>query len=194
MPLVMAMMAMIMLTGLGTVLIVGTMTETALAATYRQGLEVFYAADGAVEFAVRDLAASPDWDSVITGATTSAFVDGPPEGERRLGAAVIDLTRATDEVDTLLNERAAPPGTAAQLFAYGRFDEWLSIPDAPPLYAGVWVAELVPGVEEVPAVRLLYVVARVYGPTGGQRTVIVTVARPVDQDEPIQVRSWEEPR
>ncbi len=196
MPLVMAMMALTLLTSLGAALVVGTMTETMVTAAYRQGLEAFYAADAAAEFAIRDLAARADWDAVLRGAETSTLADGPPEGMRWLGPTVIDLTRATAEVDALLAARNVPPASRAQLFAYGRFERLVATPDVPaPAYVCVWVAELVPAVPEAPPVRLLYVVSRAYGVTGGQRTVVVTVARPLEPDElsVLQMRSWEEP-
>lgn len=194
MPLLMVMMALTLLTGLGTALIVGTMTETAVTAAYREGLEVFYAADAAAEFAIRDLATHADWDAVIAGADTSWLTDGLPGGLRKLGVTTIDLTRATEEVNALLAARTVPAATRADLYAYGRFERLLAAPDAPaPAYVCIWVAELVPEVPAVPPARLLYVVGRAYGATGGQRTVLVTVARPLDTDELLQVRLWEEP-
>jgi hypothetical protein len=197
--LVIVMMALTLLTGLGTSLVVGTMTETAVAAAYRQGIETFYAADAAVEFAIRDLAARSDWDEVLSG-ERSALVDGPPDGTRQVGAAVVDLVRGTAEVDAILAARTTPPSASAQLYAYGRFDGLLpAAAMRAPTYVCVWVAELAPDEEtepEVPAVRRLYVVGRAYGPTGGRRTVLVTVARRLDQDEmpPLEVRTWEEPQ
>lgn len=196
MPLVIVMMALTLLTGLGTVLVVGTMTETAVAAGYRQGMETFYAADAAVEFAIRDLAARSDWDGVLTGDATSAFVDGPPGGTRQVGAAVVDLARATAEVDAILAARVAPSRAPAQLYAYGHFEALLAAAASrSPAYLGVWVAEPAPD-EDAPAIRLLYVVGRAYGPTGGVRTILVTVARLVGPDDAptFEVRAWEEPQ
>lgn len=197
MPLLVVTMALTLLTGLGTALVVGTMMETAVAAGYRQAVETFYAADAAVEFAIRDLAAHADWDDVLGGAEPSALTDGPPDGTREVGAMTVDLTRATAEVEALLAARAAPPDTPAQLYAWGRFDGLLPAAAARrPAYVCVWVAGLATDGAEVPAVRLLYVAGRAYGPTGGQRTVVVTVARRIDPDElqVVEVRSWEEPR
>jgi len=198
MPLMIVMMALTLLTGLGTVLVLGTMTETAVAAGYRQGIETFYAADAAVEFAIRDLAARSDWDQVLSGAEISAFIDGPAGGTRQVGVTVVDLARATAEVDAMLAARATPPAASAQLYAYGRFDGLLPPAAArSPIYVCVWVAELAPDEEaEVPAVRLLYVAGRAYGPTGGRRDVLVTVARRLDAAEvaPLEVRRWEEPQ
>jgi hypothetical protein len=195
MALVMAMMALTLLTGLGTALIVGTMTETQVAAVHRQAFEALDAAEAAMEFAIRDLAARPDWDRVLAGDERSALTDGLLDGARRLGARTINLTRATMEVDVLLGALTPPHATRAQLYAYGRLAELLSVPDPPPpAYVCVWLAEFVRPVPEDPPVRLLYILSRAYGAAGGQRTVLVTAARPLDSAELLQVRSWEEPR
>ena len=200
MPLLVVMMALTLVTGLGTALVVGTMTETAVTAWYRQGVETFYAADAVVEFAIRDLASRADWDGVLSGAESSALADGPPEGSRAVGSTLVDLTQGTEAVEALLAARAVPPETPAQLYAWGRFEGLLPAGVARrPAYVCVWVAELPADAEEDPPVRLLSVVGRAYGPTGGQRTVVVTVARPIDPVDPdarqvVQVRSWEEPR
>jgi len=197
MPLLMTMMALTLLTGLGTVLVVGTMTETAVTAAYRRALEAFYAADAVVEFAIRDLAMRDDWDAVLSGAETSTLVDGAPAGTRYVGTTAVDFVHATAEVDMLLAARATPPSATSQMFAYGRFEDLVAPTEAAvPAYVCVWVAEPVTDEEEVPPVRLLYVVGRAYGATGGRRTVLVTVARPLDPAElgTLQVRSWEEPQ
>lgn len=194
MPLVMAMMALSLLTGLGTALIVGTMTETQVAAIHRQGLEMLYAAEAAVEFAIRDLAGRSDWDLMLSGDERSVFADGPPGGTRPLGGTTVNLTRGTTDVNAWLRGLPVPRGSPAQLYAFGPVERLLSVPDPPaPAYVCVWVAEFLRPASEDPPVRWLYLVSRAYGATGGQRTVLVTVARPVDSDKPLQVRSWEEP-
>jgi len=196
MPLLITMLAMTLLAGLGAALVVGTMTETAVAAAYGQASAAFYAADAAIEFAIRDLAMQADWDEVLSGAQTSMLVDGAPAGSRHIGVTVIDLERATGEVEALLAARAAPPAGPPRLYAFGRFDDLIAPIEAEAAaYLCVWVAEQPPEGQADPPVRLLYVVGRAFGPTGGRRTVLVTMARPLDPDElaPIQVRSWEEP-
>ncbi|MBI3046958.1 MAG: pilus assembly PilX N-terminal domain-containing protein [Acidobacteria bacterium] len=189
MPLVTVMMALALLTGLGTVLVVGTMTETAVVASYRQGIEAFYAAEGAVEFAIRDLARAPDWDAVLSGAATSAFVDGPPEGPRQVGRVMVDLEQATADVEALAAAGADGPLSFA-LYAYGRFADLLPATGAPPpIYLCVWVAEIPDG---------LRLIGRAYGPTGAQRTIAISLARSTATDDDgldaIEVLSWEELR
>jgi hypothetical protein len=204
MPLVMVVMALTILSGLAAALVVGTMTETAVAAAYRQGVETFYAADGAVEFVVGDLAVRDDWDAVLTGAAASSFIDGPPGGTRRVGGRDIDLAQETAEVGAMLAARPAASGEGPVLHAYGRFEALLAgtavtgVPGRGPAYICVWVAEGLPEegpAEEALSLRLLYVVGRAYGPAGARRTVLVTLARTGDAaDTPVEVRSWEEPQ
>ena len=65
--LVVALMSMLLMVALGTALVLTTMTEVTIAANYRDGTEAFYAAEAAVEWALQDLEAAPDWDDVTTG-------------------------------------------------------------------------------------------------------------------------------
>ena len=76
--LIIVLLVMLTLSALAMALALLTSTETRVAAAYRDGLEVLYATDAAVERAIRDLAMEPDIDSVLSGLTTSSFIDGPP--------------------------------------------------------------------------------------------------------------------
>jgi hypothetical protein len=191
----MAMMALSLLTGLGTALIVGTMTETHVAVAQRHGFEVFYAAEAAVEFVIRDLVARDDWSMLLDGTERSAFADGPRGGVRRVGGRDVDLTRATREMDALLALRPVT-ARAARLYAYGPFANLLSAreDETTAAYVCVWVAELMPEVAEDPPARLVSIIGRAYGVAGGQRTVLVTLARLLGPDERWRVRRWEELR
>jgi Tfp pilus assembly protein PilX len=62
----MTLMAMMLLTALGTALTLATITETAIAANYRDAAAALYAAEGAVEFVMQELADVPDWSDVIS--------------------------------------------------------------------------------------------------------------------------------
>ena len=71
--LVIVMMAVTLLTALGSALTLATIAETAVAANYRDATETFYAAEGAVEFAMQELAAVSDWRAVVAAPGRSAF-------------------------------------------------------------------------------------------------------------------------
>ena len=172
MAILIAMSALTLVTALAGALILGTTTETAIAVSYRDGIETFYAAESAVEFAVDELTGVDDWGAVLSGDLASAFIDGPPDGVREVGAVTLDLTAETADLD------AIPDGVdpSYRLYAYGAFTDLISIGAvAPKHYVGIWVAELErDGLEEVSTMR---VVGRAYGPTGARRAVAVSLTR-----------------
>ena len=66
----------LLLAAVGAAVSVASRTEILIAASFRQGREGVYAAEGAVARAVRDLAVLPDWNVVLSGAVRSPFTDG----------------------------------------------------------------------------------------------------------------------
>ena len=81
--LIIALMAMLFMMALGTVLMLSTTTETKIANNFRNSSEALYAADAGLERSMDDLLTIPDWNSMLDGAATSAFIDGAP-GDRQL--------------------------------------------------------------------------------------------------------------
>ena len=82
--LIIALMAMMLLTALGAAVIMVTTTETKISNNYSNAQEALYAADAAVERVVQDLLMVPRWNDILTGATQSAFVDGSMTGTKQL--------------------------------------------------------------------------------------------------------------
>ena len=78
--LIAALMAMMLMLVLGTALMMVTITETRIAAKYRDGIEALYAADAGIELAVSALRPVPDWSDVLSGVTASTVADGQPDG------------------------------------------------------------------------------------------------------------------
>lgn len=64
--LIIALMSITLMTALGSALVLTTMTEVTIAGNYKEGVEAFYAAEAAVEWAIQDLRAAPDWSQVTT--------------------------------------------------------------------------------------------------------------------------------
>ena len=64
---VIAMMALLLMTALGTALILTTSSETIIASTYRSGVEGMYAADAIIERAMQDLLKVPNWNMLLNG-------------------------------------------------------------------------------------------------------------------------------
>jgi hypothetical protein len=95
-----ALMATMMLSALGLGLVLTTTTEVLIVGNYRDAQQGLYAADAAIERSLPDLLAVPNWDSILGGSTTSAFVDGPSSGTRlQRDGSTLDLTEATNMVN-----------------------------------------------------------------------------------------------
>src|SRR5258707_7600150 len=80
----MALMALSLLTAFGVVMLLSSSTEILIAGTFRDQRSALYAADAIAARAADDLAAVADWDTVLNGLVTSTLVDGPPTGTRPL--------------------------------------------------------------------------------------------------------------
>src|SRR5689334_12731777 len=74
--LIIALMAMMLLTALGAAVVMVSNTETHIAMNYRNSQEALYAADAAVERVVQDLLLVPRWNDILNGTAQSGFVDG----------------------------------------------------------------------------------------------------------------------
>jgi Tfp pilus assembly protein PilX len=92
---IVAMMAMLLMSALGIALVLTTSSETTIASNFSNSSEALYAADAAVERSMEDILTVPDWNKLLDGSTQSAFVDGPPSGVRTLpDGSTIDLSQA----------------------------------------------------------------------------------------------------
>ncbi len=136
-----AMMAMLLMTALGVALVLTTQSETIIASNYRNSGEALYAADAVVERAIDDLLTVPDWNQLLNGTVQSAFIDGPPSGPRTLpDGSKIDLTQvlnmancgkltactAADQTGNSTGDRPwAGNNTVWQLYAYGKLSDLL---------------------------------------------------------------------
>jgi len=111
--LVVAMMALMLMTALGVALILTTSSETLIANNYRNSSEALYAADAVVERAMDDLLTVSDWNGLLAGSVQSAFVDGPPTGARKLpDGSTIDLAEAVNIANC---GKPAPTCSASEL-------------------------------------------------------------------------------
>ena len=185
--LLIALMAMMLMTALATALILTTITETRIASSYGAGIEAFYAADAAIERAIDDLRTTPDWSALAAEEATSTFVDGPPGGPRTLwDGTTLDLGEET----RMVREGDSPPW---RLFAYGALAGML-----PPgrlksrAYVVVWVADPSDSPPQ-PDEETLRLLGQAYGPQGARRSLQVVLARkPINDSKRILVVSWRE--
>lgn len=154
--LIISLLAMMLMMALGTALVLTTMTETKIAGNYRGGAESLYAADAAVERVMQDILTVPNWDDILSGSVTSAFIDGGPSGERVLpDGTKIDLTQATNvarcgkltctdaELNALTDERPWGKNNPRwQLYAYGPLEDMLPTGTITSRqYVIVWIAD-----------------------------------------------------
>jgi hypothetical protein len=84
MALIVALMAILLMSALGTALILTTSVDSKITRNFMASAEALYAADAVLERAVDDLRAIHDWSAVLSGAAQSVFADGPPAGTRAL--------------------------------------------------------------------------------------------------------------
>lgn len=154
--LIISLMAMMLMMALGTALVLTTMTETRIASNYRGGTESLYAADAAVERVMQDILTVPNWDDILNGTVTSAFIDGPASGERTLpDGTKFDLTQATNvarcgklacsesDLTAITDDRPWGQNNPRwQLYAYGKLEDMLPTGTITSRqYVVVWVAD-----------------------------------------------------
>ncbi len=181
--LIIALMATMLLTALGVALVMVTMTETQIAANYRDGQEALYAADAGVERVVQDLLLVPRWNDMLTGTVQSGFIDSTATPTLPGGGETIDLAQATAalqaETDTANLWGANNPtwrlyasGRVTALLPTGTIDSWM--------YIAVWVADDPSEIDGNPLADtngVLTLRAEAFGHGGTHKVVEVTVAR-----------------
>ena len=201
--LMIAMMAMLLMTALGVALILTTSSETIIAGNYRNSGEAMYAADAVLERAIDDLLTVSDWNSLLGGSVQSAFVDGAPGGTRTLpDGSTIDLTQAlnmancekvttcsTTEMDAITTERPwGADNPRWQLYAYGRIRDLTPTDSIDSSYYGIVMVgddpsendnnPLLDGISRAnPGTGVMAMRAEAFGPRGAHKVVEMTVAR-----------------
>lgn len=182
--LIIALMAMMLLTALGATVVMVSNTETAISSNYRNGQEALYAADAAVERVMQDLLMIPRWNDILSGTAQSGFVDGPSSAQKTLPAGgVITLTSATNELQGITDTQNlwGANNPRWQLFAWGPLADMLpnnQIDSS--MYLAVWVADDPAETDGNPMADVngtLTLHAEAYGPNGSRKVVEVTVAR-----------------
>jgi hypothetical protein len=201
--LIIALMAMLLLTALGLALVLNTTTEGMIAGNYRGGQEALYAADAAVERVMDDLLTVPDWNNILNGTVKSAFIDGAASGTRTLpDGSTLDLTQATNmancgkvntcsvaEMNTSTEDR--PWGTNNPrwtLYAYGPLNNIVTTSTVNSnVYVIVWVGDdqsendddptTDGNAQTNPGSGVLAMHIEAFGPQGTHKVLEVTVAK-----------------
>jgi hypothetical protein len=157
MALIVALMAMLFMTALGTTLILTTSVESKITRNFANGAAALYAADAMLERTVAELSSIHDWDGVLSGAIQSAFADGSRGGRRVLAdGQPIDLgeivnlancrkTAACSDADMVNSNADRPWGSNNprwQLFAWGALDDMMPNGTiSSPFYVTVLIAD-----------------------------------------------------
>jgi hypothetical protein len=211
---IIVLLIMAALGALGTTLALLTSTERRVTATYRDGMEVLYAANAALEAILLDVAAETDVNQVLAGMSTSAFVDGPPGPRRFPDGTTADLRRMTavlncakpacSDTDLVAESEDRPWGKNNprwQIYAHGRLDEMFPGPATPQVYVIVWIVDdpsenddqpLIDGDDsagENPGRDRISILVHAYGLSGTRRIIEAAIARAMGG---VRVLSWRE--
>jgi hypothetical protein len=90
-----AMVAVLLMTALGAALILTSSSETIVAGHFQDNLEARYAAGAMIERGMDDVGPVEDWSPLIDGLQRSSWIDGPPAGPRTLpDGSTLDLGQA----------------------------------------------------------------------------------------------------
>ena len=133
--LVLVLMATLLVSAAAAALALTLSTEATIAANFQTAMEAKFAVRAMLERGLSDLNAEADWSGVLAGAVRSPFVDGLPEGVRRIdGQTQVDLRQivnlarcgmpagCTDvQIRAITSDRPWGANNPRwQLFAYGR--------------------------------------------------------------------------
>lgn len=191
---VVALMAIVLLSALGAGLIALTNTETTIASNFREGSATDYAAEAAGECAVAEAIKAASWSGVLSGGFSSAFRDGTLTPTSASGAT-LDLIGMTASLQSA-SDAAARRGLDNprwRLFLYRPLSAITRSVDARS-YAVAWVADDAAETDNDPlrdTNGVIAVRATAVGRPGSQRTVETILSR---SSVGVGILSWREIR
>ena len=161
--LVIALLAMMLMTALGMALMLTSQTEALIGGNFRDSMEGNYVADAGIERVMQDVLSIPDWNTILSSpdgikaGVTSGFVDGGDLTQLQMpDGRTIDLISATNmincnkvttcsdaDMNALEGDRLwGPNNPRYRLFAWGPVNDLN--PTATlnsPFYLAVWIAD-----------------------------------------------------
>jgi PilX N-terminal len=180
--LIIALLAAVVLSGLGLGLMTLTNTEATIASNYRAGNQTLYAADAAAERVLSDLLTTPNWNAILSGLSQSGFQDNtltpilPSRRPVSLTALTMELQAASDASATF-----GPNTPRWTLFAHGPLSSLapatMTNSDE---YAVVWISDDPGETDGDPSADsngVVTVLAQAIGQQGISRSVEVTAAK-----------------
>jgi len=97
--LIVALLLLSILSAMGLGLALVASVDPMAGANQREAVSTLYVARAGLELAARELTNAASWDAWLSGATTSALVDGPASGVRTTPSGqVIDIERLTNQL------------------------------------------------------------------------------------------------
>jgi hypothetical protein len=198
----------VLLGAVAAVAVLAGQSETVLSANFREGNEALYVADGALNRAITDLTALPDWTLVLSGVATSSFIDGPATGAKPMpagGTAMLCCGGSSWTADLQLRGTGAGGWGADtpqwQIYSWGPAGGWLTPTRIHSVfYTVVWAADDPSDGDGNPSIDsngTIALVALSIGPRGAHRAVQALVQRvPLagGQVSRVRVLSWNESR
>jgi hypothetical protein len=161
MAIVLAAMALLILSIIGAGLVLTTSTEALISGAFRAGTEARYAARAAADRALVDLVMLSSWDPALAGTAYSSFNDGLPIGPRALAAGgALDLTHVVN----LANCGETSGCSTAAMNAVRADRPWGANNPRWQLYAWGWAGAL----EGVPRTNGDYYVVALVGDDGAE--------------------------
>jgi len=170
--LVIALLAMLLMTALGMALMLVSETESMIGSNYRDSVEASYVADAGIERVMQDVLSIPDWNAILTSpdnikaGVTSGFVDGTVTPTLADGRT-INLISATNMINCNKTSSCSDTDMDAndgertwgknnprfRLFAWGPANDLN--PTATinsPFYIAVWIADDGPETDDNPSI------------------------------------------
>jgi hypothetical protein len=183
-----ALLLALLVGAIAAALVTVTTTETLIGASYRHAQEASFGAEAALERALHDLSAVPDWSQVLAAPPanlTSGFDDGQAVARGPDGAS-LDLARLTAarQRDSDARYGASTFGADTpqwRLYAHAALSDLTPAtgPDVP-IYVVVWVADDesdADGNAAVDSNRRILVWAAAFGAGGARKALEARVAR-----------------
>lgn len=140
--LVLALLVIVCLSGLGLGLVAAAGSERQIAGNARTAAATALAADAAIEGVLPEIAAAPNWSSVLS-TTTSAFHD-TTRRPTTPAQVVVDLDQVTTEIqaDASATYPLGANTPAWRLFAWGRLTQLAGLAAGDSgAYVAIWVAD-----------------------------------------------------
>ena len=162
--LLLALVAASLLVSIGSALVVGSGSETLIAAHHRDTAQLRFSADAALERALVDLAGAPDWGLAGAG-LMSAMGAGAPPPVQAVGGTLVPLAMDAAAL-------ASPAPGPWLPFAWGTMGDLFGSTGDPPVFVMVWVSA-----GGNPDPDAAWLVSRAYGPGSASAGVAVRAVR-----------------